>query len=418
MAPSNEHRIIAKLIDEGEYRPLLDRSVTPAWFTTGKHRDAFEFIHNHYEKYSEVPSKVAFQGHIGTSYPLFAVGDTMDYLLDSQAEFLRWQTAKRMLPDVEDALRANRTSDAIGHIEKSLSRINTFTPTPSRLVDSMDGGRLMERWTDYERREKGGAMLGFTTGFPTIDKTTLGLQPGHLVTVLAQPKVGKTSLCLSIASHVYVEYEKPILFVSFEMGITEMEMRQEALMSGINFADLQAGNLSKLEKKKYAEFLDKADSTFDWPFHFMDAAAGATVSAIRAQIDRMEPALCVLDGVYMMTDEATGEQNTAQALTNITRNLKRTAAQTGIPILINTQALNWKSKGQKITMDSAGYSSSFAQDSDVILGLERIQPAKGEDEEMFATSRMLRILASRNTGNASVELVFDYECGKIEEVEL
>jgi replicative DNA helicase len=414
--PTNEQRIISKVIHEGDMRPLLDRNVTPDWFINKSQRDAFSYILSHLEKYGSVPTKVTFQSHMGNTFKIFPVAESMEYLLDAQADHLRWQTIKASLASIEDALRDNSTADAMAEMERGISRVNLFQPSQSKIVDSMDGDRLGDRWEDYQRRESGGTLLGFSTGFPTIDHTTLGLQAGQLVTVLAQPKVGKTSLCLTMACHIYETFEKPVLFVSFEMGIRELELRQESLMARVNFKDLQAGKLTKIERKKYQKFLDRADTTFTWPFHFMDAASGSTVGAIRAQIERLDPAVVFLDGIYMMTDEATGEKNTAQALTNITRSLKRLATQSERPIVINTQALAWKSKGQRITMDSAGYSSSFAQDSDVILGLERIQAGKEEDADIYANQRMLKVLASRNSGLSQTELVFDYETGQIEEI--
>jgi replicative DNA helicase len=109
-----------------------------------------------------------------------------------------------------------------------------------------------------------------------------------------------------------------------------------------------------------------------------------------------------------MVDESTGESNTPQALTNITRNLKRLAQKQRIPIVITTQVLLWKMKKRQVSADSIGYSSSFFQDSDVILGLQK------QDEE-DDTSRELRVVASRNCGPASTDLLWDWEEGKFEE---
>lgn len=415
MSAPNEHRIVCRILLEQEFQPALDRGVNKDWFFNDNHRDAFDFIAGHVEKYGRVPSKPTFMSHMGTTYKLFGVTESLEYLLDAQADACRWQAAKRMLPDVEDALTARNTQEAVEFIETYLAKINSFSPVPSRLVDSMSSMRADERWAEYEAREKGGHIVGLTTGFPTIDEATLGLQDGHLVTVLAQPKVGKTTLCLAMANHIYEESEKTVLFVSFEMGIRELEMRQESLMAGINFKHLQSGKLVALERKKYQRYIEVVKDDFDWPFHIMDASSGATVGAIRAQIERFDPDVVFLDGIYMMIDEQTGETNTAQSLTNITRSLKRLATNVQKPIVINTQALGWKSKGHRISMDSAGYSSSFAQDSDVILGLERLTPGKGEDDATYAFQRNLRVLASRNTGLASVELYFDYGSGTIEE---
>jgi replicative DNA helicase len=415
IAATNERRIICKVMTEKTIQPLLDRQVTGSWFYNSQEKMVLEWLLEHTAKYGGVPAKGTFQTHVGTAYSLFAVSESWDYLLDTQADLCRWTAAKRMLPDVEDSLTAGKTEEAIEHIQSWMTRINSYSPTSTKLVDSMENARLDERWKEYLAREAGGGIIGLTTGFPTIDSTTLGLQPGHLVTVLAQPKVGKTTLCLAMANHVYETYEAPILFVSFEMGIREMELRQESLMAGINFKHLQQGTLDTDEKDKYADFLDKAETHFSWPFHFMDASSGSTISAIRANIERLDPAVVFIDGIYMLTDEISGEVNTSTALTNITRSLKRTATQIQKPIVINTQALAWKSKGSKITMDSAGYSSSFSQDSDVVLGLERMKVGKDEDEDAYAYQRQLRVLASRNTGLASVELIFDYDEGRLEE---
>ena len=102
-------------------------------------------------------------------------------------------------------------------------------------------------------------------------------------------------------------------------------------------------------------------------------------------------------------------------MTNVTRSLKRLATREQLPIIINTQALAWKSRGQKISSDSAGYSSSFGQDSDVVLGLERYNTKDETSPGSRASWRLLKILASRNSGLDEVEITFDYDTGRIEE---
>ena len=104
-----------------------------------------------------------------------------------------------------------------------------------------------------------------------------------------------------------------------------------------------------------------------------------------------------------MQDEQTGESNTPQALTSITRGLKRMAQRMNIPVVITTQTLLWKMKGGKVSADSIGYSSSFFQDSDVILGLEEVP----DDDE----SRNLRVVASRNCGPEEANLIWRWDTG-------
>jgi len=61
-----------------------------------------------------------------------------------------------------------------------------------------------------------------------------------------------------------------------------------------------------------------------------------------------------------------------------------------------------------VSADAIGYSSSFYQDSDQILGLQR--PEDPEDP-----LRILKVVASRNCGYAETDLIWDWETGQFEE---
>ena len=139
------------------------------------------------------------------------------------------------------------------------------------------------------------------------------------------------------------------------------------------------------------------------PFHLVDAVNGITVSALAAKIEQCKPDIVFVDGVYLMMDEITGEMNTPQSITNITRALKRLAQKIDKPIVITTQTLLWKMRAGKVTADSIGYSSSFFQDSDVILGLQPVE----EDEEL----RLLKVVASRNCPPSETAITWRWETG-------
>lgn len=413
---TNEERIICKVISEGTVAPLVNRNVTPSWFFNSDQRAACKFILDHAAKYGRVPTRATFLSHFGSTYKLFTVAEDFDYLLDTQAKACRYMTAKRLLPTVEDLLGDGDVDDAILAIQKAVSAAESYLPAATNLVDTMDNERLDEAYDNYLIRESGKSLLGMETGFPTIDKATMGLQPGQLVTILAQPKVGKSTLAMAIANHCYLKYRVPVLFFSMEMSAFELEIRQHSMLANLNFKQLQEGSLSLADKQAYIDWLADAKTNHNWAYWILDSASGTTVGSIRSHIERYNPGIVIVDGVYMMADDVTGEVGTPQALTNVTRALKRLAAESGLTIIITHQALAWKSNKTRISMDSAGYSSSFGQDSDVILGLERIQPGKNDEEADYDDQRILRVLASRNSGRATVDLDFDYSEGRFQEV--
>jgi replicative DNA helicase len=198
------------------------------------------------------------------------------------------------------------------------------------------------------------------------------------------------------------------MFMSFEMSNAEQKSRYYAMRARISHRRYMTGTLVQDEKSRLYKVSDTiaADKT---KFYFVDSSGGQTVSAVASKVQSKNPDIVFIDGTYLMIDEQTDESNTPQAITNITRSLKRLAQKINKPIVISTQALTWKMKKGQVTADSIGYSSSFHQDADVIFGLQR------EDENVDDT-RLLRVVASRNGGLSEVSLMWDWNTGYFREM--
>lgn len=194
---------------------------------------------------------------------------------------------------------------------------------------------------------------------------------------------------------------KVTMFQSFEMNNHEQQQRYDAMRAHVSHNRMIRGKLLPAEEARYQASLKEMST--EQPFHLVDAVNGLTVSALSAKIEQTKPDIIFVDGVYLMLDELTGQMNTAESITNVTRALKRLSQRVDRPIVITTQTLLWKMRGGKVTADSIGYSSSFFQDSDVILGLESVE----EDD----TIRTLKIVASRNCGPTETPLTWRWETG-------
>jgi replicative DNA helicase len=263
-----------------------------------------------------------------------------------------------------------------------------------------------QRYKEYlDIKTRDGGLLGYGTGFRTIDQATAGLQPGQLITIIAPPKTGKSVLAMQIAVNVHEAGHVP-MFQSFEMTNIEQQHRHDAMRANIAHSRLTRGKLNPDEDRRYQAALKKMETM--QKFYLTDSVAARTVSGLQAKIEKIRPDIVFVDGVYLMEDEKSGETETPRALTQITRDLKRLAQKYEIPVVISTQVLLWKMKKGQVSADSIGYSSSFFQDSDVILGLQK------QDEE-DDSSRELRIVASRNSGPATTDLMWDWEGGRFEE---
>lgn len=403
MAADNELRLLSKAIRDRDIAPLLEAGVTDDWFFNDENRQIWKFVRNHWTKYQEVPTAVTIKDNFPT-YRLLAVEDSLEYLVDQLVEYRRRQSTITLLQDASEAIAAGDHNSAITVMSQGVARIADEGISQSADMDlTKEPLKRFDEYLGVKTRPNG--LLGMATGFQTIDKATAGLQPGQLITIIAPPKTGKSVLALQMAVNIHRDGNVP-MFQSFEMNNYEQQLRHDAMRANISYSRLSRGGLHLDEEKRYKDELNVMADMHK--FYLSDSVSAMTVSGLAAKIDKLRPDIVFVDGVYLMVDEISGKQNEPQALTNITRSLKQLAQAKKIPVVISTQVLLWKMKGKKVSADAIGYSSSFYQDSDVILGLQR------QDEE-DDTSRELKIVASRNSGPASSDLLWDWEEGKFEE---
>lgn len=400
MAYDNETRLISKVIRDRNIRPLLEAGVTKDWWENGEARALYKFVLKHYMRYGEVPTSTSVLDEFPT-VEILAVDDSLEYLLDRFIGYRRYVHVEDMLQEAAELLsRTNDHEAALGLVEKSLTRIHQEgTPGTSDMFLSRDPANRYQEYLEDEKRA--GSLLGMSTGFTKIDEATGGLQPGQLVTIVAPPKTGKSMLALAMAVYAHQEGEN-VLFQTFEMTNAETRDRHDAMRANTSYNRMRRRILTEPEKNDYQAMLSDMEALSN-ELILTDSVSGLTVSAMAAKIEQHHPDVVFIDGVYLMIDEQSGESNTPQALTSITRALKRLAQRMKIPIVISTQTLLWKMRGGKVTADSIGYSSSFFQDSDVILGLEE----DDNDPEV----RLLKVVASRNCGPEESLLTWRWDTG-------
>jgi replicative DNA helicase len=263
-------------------------------------------------------------------------------------------------------------------------------------------------WDDYLFRKNNPGLLGVPTGFPTIDSATNGLQNGQLIIIVAPPKTGKSTLALQIAQNIHLKGSTP-MFQSFEMTNAEQLSRYVAMRARVSHTRYQSGALTDEEESRVKAKLGAIKNMRE-KFWLVGATEGSTVSNIASKIQIHQPDVVFIDGMYLMIDENGEKPGSPQALTNITRSLKRLAQRVNKPIVISTQVLENKMRNGQVTTDAIGYSSSFHQDADVIFGLQR------EDENVDDT-RLLKVIASRNSGPAEVSMLWDWNSGQFREID-
>lgn len=402
---NNEARLISKIIADRNIGIALESSVNENWFADAADKKIFRFLHAHYTNYQECPSLDVVVENFPT-YQLLDVQDNIHYLLDKLVENRRKVAIIHTIGEALDSIEKDQDHEgALTAIERGLIKLEESGLNRSNDLEITEAAKRAKE--EYEFRKANPGLLGMPTGFPTMDEATSGLQGGQLIVIVAPPKTGKSTLALQIALNAHLTGKVP-MFMSFEMSNAEQKSRYYAMRSRISHRRLMTGTLTADEETRYFKIVEGIEQMSD-RFWFVDSSGGQTVGAVASKVQSKNPDIVFIDGTYLMIDEQTGESNTPQAITNITRSLKRLAQKINKPIVISTQALTWKMKKGQVTADSIGYSSSFHQDADVIFGLQR------EDENVDDT-RLLRVVASRNGGLSEVSLMWDWNTGYFREI--
>ena len=148
------------------------------------------------------------------------------------------------------------------------------------------------------------------------------------------------------------------------------------------------------------------------PFMFSeDSSSLTTVDAIAGKIQEMKPDMVVVDGMYLMDDQNGEPKGSPQALTNVSRGMKRLCQRFDIPIIGTTQALGWKLNNKRtraITADAIGYSSAMGQDADLVLGVERNPDIDNQS--------IIRVVEARTAPRGEVHIKWDWQTMEFSEV--
>ena len=397
-----EWATLSKVIEVGGFHAVAEARIGVSFFLDPDNAQVFGWMHDHWSEWGTTPGEEAFH-HAFPNFALIETPEPLEYYLEELREQHQFALVNEMLDGVKEPLKRGDSTVAIKILNSSLESIHTEV---ADLHDEDLTKTTKERLAYYERLATMIGLQGLPTGFPTMDLATGGLQKEQLVTLVGLQKTYKSMLlmCMNIACH---EAGYKTLFASFEMSTREQSTRHDALRSGISLTRTQTGKFNPKERVKLNRMMHRLEDLHPLTF-IHDPAATTTVSAIAAKIRQYKPDVAFIDGTYLMDSEVPGvEPNSPQALTSITRSLKRLAQRSEIPIVQTTQALTWKSR-KGLTLDSIGYSSSFAQDSDVIFGVEDVKDS--DDKEI-----LLRIIAARNCPRKDVRLALDWEHGAIVE---
>ena len=403
---SSELLLISKVIESKEIDAAIDMGVKSYHFT--KWADMWEWIVSYYRTHDAVPTERALVKEYGSVTLEDTDGEVTARLVEELINSYRRRTLIDGIQQMASAIDGDDMSEVVTLMSETIQKA-TVEASRMRDVD------IIQNWQtrlDLYRQmsEDPSKNLGISTGFHGLDHITNGgFRPQQFVVFAGEPKRGKSLFALVFANSAHMSGRVP-LFVSFEMSIVEQTARYDSIRAKIPYSRILSGDLNDKDLKTIERMMMLSKNM--QPYYITeDTSSLTTVSALSSKVKEKKPNILIVDGVYLMDDEEGQEKGSPQALTNITRGLKRLAQHHDIPVVATTQVLPWKVQNRKtraVTADAIGYSSSFGQDADLLMSVERNPDIDDQ--------AILRVIMSRASRMGEVHVRWDWNTMEFEEV--
>jgi replicative DNA helicase len=401
-----EHMLISRVLVDGDLTTPLDANLATRYFGDPAAQAAWDWVLAYRAEYAVVPNVEVFRRKFPTFKIDLAPEEPMRALIDEvYADYKKRLTTTGLFEAVQHFEETNDVETTLPIIQDFVSTIHTDTSRAEVQLASNIIGKLVQKFVNAEENH----MPGIPTGFKLIDDALGGLMDEQLITIIGLPKRMKSSYLLAMAMHAMQKgYRSGI--VSFEMSNTEQQARWMSLGAQVNLTRMQRGLLTPMEQERLYAYEEEVTDTpgYGEMIFVHDVNGSSTVDGLMAKHEQHGFDVMFVDGLYLMDDQLGETKGSSQALTNITRGTKRFAQNAKIPIVCTTQALASRtSRARGIEMESIAYTSSFAQDSDVLIGIDRL--------DMEQPISKLKIVAARNALGVECEVAIDYAKGTVED---
>lgn len=217
-------------------------------------------------------------------------------------------------------------------------------------------------------------LAGITTGFKQLDKITGGFTPGGLFILAARPSVGKSAFMGKMVLGAAMA-KKNVGVISLEMADEQITARLSSIVTDIEFWRIYRSRMQDQDQAVY--FYAKINEMAHLPILISDTTV-VNIEEIKAKIARLKQKgkidILFIDYLQLIDTQGNNRNsNREQEVSKISRGLKLTAMEYGIPIVVLAQ-LNRESEkatDKKPKLHNLRESGSLEQDADGVMFIHR-----------------------------------------------
>lgn len=255
---------------------------------------------------------------------------------------------------------------------------------------------------------------GVPSGYPSIDRITMGWQKSDLIILAARPSVGKTAFALNIARNAAVDYNMPVAFFSLEMPAIQLAKRLMTSESSLSADKIKGG--AKLEDYEWDQLNYKLKALLKSPL-YVDDTPSLPIMEFRTKVKRLVKSkgvrLVVVDYLQLMQGPSDLRAMREQEVAAISRTLKATAKEMDVPIIALSQlsrnAVQRERSNGKPQLSDLRESGAIEQDADMVIFVHRPDYLGLSETPDGKETTQIIIAKHRNGETADINMRFKSE---------
>jgi replicative DNA helicase len=224
-----------------------------------------------------------------------------------------------------------------------------------------------------EAKLSGASLIGYDTGFSSLNRITLGFSKGEMIVIAARPSVGKTALGVNIAYNVARSSGKPVLIFSLEMSDVSLGTRILSSTANVEMKKIMTGTLNSDNLLSIEESIKLISST---PL-YIDNTPNIKISDIVLKVKKFKAsnpnlAMVLIDYLGLIYPDRKYESKRVE-IGAISHQLKALATELQIPVVVISQLSRSVEQRQskRPEMQDLRESGDIEQDADKVILLYR-----------------------------------------------
>lgn len=381
---------------EGDFLRLREE-----WLDSPRSRQWFTFIGTFYRQYGALPVIDTFREEAGVrdTVPTDAFG----YYHDRFLQRVRLRLLEERLPAISSAVESSNLEDAARSLREISELLTNVEATTQRELMSMsEVGREMLAELRSARILDG--VTGIPTPWPTLTRTTRGLQRGDLYVVLARVKMGKTMILIEMANAAHRSGRIPLV-ISMEMRKNQIAKRHFARRAGMNMEMMNQARISYLGEERLIAAIEEMER--EHPYYLIEGQFRKDIQDIRALVSNLRPDVLFIDGGYLVKMSRSTGRARWEVMGDIAQEMKNIATVANIPMVVSFQFNREVKKGAK----TAGFEN--AQLTDAIGQLASVGIGLFEDQDPNSYTarerRYIEVVGGREGETGGFKIRWDWQ---------